>query len=799
MRGYVFLPPWHVSVFPIPIGPLDPQVFVGCLWKFSHSGSDDTFIVAIGATGAYISSNSGASFTVTTTGLTYIANISGSRVFTNGAVSVSSPPGGTKTVWLAAALCDATNACQYYVYFSTVAPYTTFTIMSPAEPTTTEGTHQVGLGSQADPNLALFADPVDPTVVYIGGTTQPVGGSGSFPNSIGATGYTARLFRGSRTANSWTPLTHSGTTSNSAPHADARGFAYDYASGNLVHTNDGGIYIKTLPRSTVEPKGDWFSVNGNLALAELLSASFHSPTNTLVMGAQDNGAIVTQPSETRGDGSTSGKVFMSGDGGYTYIDTTNPTAPRFFMTTQNLYGLSYALPTSIATCNNWYSACGTSNWYAFNASHPLGQNPTPFQPYLAQHATMSSLVMVCISTPVAACYNMTFPSSFVQLTSRSLDAYAFGGVAANEVPDANVIMGVRFNELYTRNTASAPNGVWATGKPWQVCATLAINPRDFNQALWSCDSLVYYTANFGSSHQDITGNLQAAAGFREASMLIFSTLIVPLPDNTVALIVGTSRGALVAFPPAVTTWMRVGTLAELPLTHVFKMEYDPSSDILTVATLGRSVYQMRTAAVVLQGYKTQTCPFPQVLRDLNPMPPQPPSNTVPTTPVAPSVGPVPAGMTPSGLCPALNGTCQATGSSNWNRWRTFNLTFDASGRTVATLLTNQCPSAAIAYGGISSTVSTIGHISCNTITVPVMGYTGSSLLLLLLVCYLHIYIYIYVCVNEFVSHSFNSSRNHRIAMIQYRLMILFSFSRPRSSCICSRTFACVKHVCHSGC
>ncbi len=46
----------------------------------------------------------------------------------------------------------------------------------------------VGLGPQPNPNMALLADPIDSTVVYIAGTLQPVGGSGSFPNSLGATG-----------------------------------------------------------------------------------------------------------------------------------------------------------------------------------------------------------------------------------------------------------------------------------------------------------------------------------------------------------------------------------------------------------------------------------------------------------------------------------------------------------------------------------------------------------------------------------------------------------------------------------
>ena len=45
--------------------------------------------------------------------------------------------------------------------------------------------------------------------------------------------------------------------------------------------------------------------------------------------------------------------------------------------------------------------------------------------------------------------------------------------------------------------------------------------------------------------------------------------------------------------------VRVGTYAEFPLVNVMQMVYDVANDILTVATLGRSVYRLTGAKTVL--------------------------------------------------------------------------------------------------------------------------------------------------------------------------------------------------------
>jgi hypothetical protein len=112
-------------------------------------------------------------------------------------------------------------------------------------------------GGQGGIHLSILADIDDPFVVYIGGDRQ----ERDFPNSLTATDFSGRLFRGDAsipalganvsvtvgvTGSQWSPLTHLGTLSNSSPHADSREMAFD-ANGDLIESDDGGVYRRVAP------------------------------------------------------------------------------------------------------------------------------------------------------------------------------------------------------------------------------------------------------------------------------------------------------------------------------------------------------------------------------------------------------------------------------------------------------------------------------------------------------------------------------------------------------------------------
>src|SRR5207247_1291604 len=115
-------------------------------------------------------------------------------------------------------------------------------------------------GGQASTNLTLAADPGNANLVYIAGDRQPDNEFGNpnpgapFPaNSVGATNYSARIFRGNRSvlptgavpSPQWTPLTNNGTNNNSSPHADSR--AMVIGAGTLLYAGDGGIFNENDP------------------------------------------------------------------------------------------------------------------------------------------------------------------------------------------------------------------------------------------------------------------------------------------------------------------------------------------------------------------------------------------------------------------------------------------------------------------------------------------------------------------------------------------------------------------------
>jgi hypothetical protein len=177
----------------------------------------------------------------------------------------------------------------------------------------------------------LGADPNVATRVYIGGGRQEL----PFQSEIGAATFTANLWRGetqnpvTNKANDpnkssfyrsiqWTPITNdpvttldpvtqlgrenqqtnnqkngtvawpnnSFTGNGTAPPADTRELLID-SNGRLLYGSGGGFY--TLPAPTTGTS-DWVSVNGNLGLGQLWSASWDTANNVAVGGFQDTGA-----------------------------------------------------------------------------------------------------------------------------------------------------------------------------------------------------------------------------------------------------------------------------------------------------------------------------------------------------------------------------------------------------------------------------------------------------------------------------------------------------------------------------
>ncbi len=188
-------------------------------------------------------------------------------------------------------------------------------------------------GGQGTIHFAMLADPVNPSLVYVGGDRQPglnegTGAGPFFPNSIGANDFSGRLFRGDASqplGSQWVHLTHSnslgaaggGTASSSAPHADSREMVFD-ADGNIIEVDDGGIYRRTSPQTNL---GDWFSVIGDLQVTEAHDVAYDAVSNTAIIGNQDTGTT-QQPF----DGATVWESISTGDGGDVVVDDVSGAA-----------------------------------------------------------------------------------------------------------------------------------------------------------------------------------------------------------------------------------------------------------------------------------------------------------------------------------------------------------------------------------------------------------------------------------------------------------------------------------------
>jgi hypothetical protein len=206
-------------------------------------------------------------------------------------------------------------------------------------PTTVEnsGTQGIHPGGQGGLHFSMTADPANSNLVYIGGDRQPDGLPGAqFPNSIGANDYSGRLFRGDAslgTGSQWTPLTHSGTASNSAPHADSRELRFD-SNGSLLESDDGGIFRRL---SHTDNTGDWMSVNGDLMINEQHDTAYDSTSSIAISGNQDNGT-----SKQNMFASTTWDNIGSGDGGDVVVDTLSLSGSNQslrYISSQNMGGL----------------------------------------------------------------------------------------------------------------------------------------------------------------------------------------------------------------------------------------------------------------------------------------------------------------------------------------------------------------------------------------------------------------------------------------------------------------------------
>jgi photosystem II stability/assembly factor-like uncharacterized protein len=475
---------------------------------------------------------------------------------------------------------------------------TTWTAMS--LPVTNEGV-PVGIhpGAQGSIHLSIVADPADANIVYIGGDRQPLfnegsGGPTSFPNSLGARDFSGRIFRGDASqpaASQWVHLTHSsslgapggGTASGTAPHADSREMTFD-SRGDLIETDDGGIYKRINPRSNT---GDWISLNGDLQTAEIHDVAYDTLADVAFSGNQDTGV----PIQLVPSGLTWSSL-LTADGGDMAVDTISiPDTSVRYSSNQNLGNFNRTFWDK----NNEFLG------FAFPARTVIGGGPNPTRQFVTPvvvNALNGARILIGAANGVYESFDrgdtITRVLPGIAVNGTGVDPLAYGAAG-----NADIIYAGSTDRVFIRTGPPPANLVQsatfpATGTGATV-TDIVIDPDDANTAFVSTINAVYRTTNAGASWTNVTGNL---LGLNPLTVRSIAYVSGAAGD---AVVVGTTNGIYFASQASgFGTWSRLGTA--LPTVPVFDLYYDRADDVLIAGTMGRGAWKLFEASkVVLSG------------------------------------------------------------------------------------------------------------------------------------------------------------------------------------------------------
>jgi subtilisin-like proprotein convertase family protein len=454
-------------------------------------------------------------------------------------------------------------------------------------PGTTENSGFQGLhpGGQGFIHRSMVADPIDVNIVYVGGDRQPdaleLNGSGQqFPNSIGAMTYSGRLFRGDASlpvGSQWSPLTHSGTASNTAPHADSRDLAFD-VDGALIEVDDGGVYRMLAPRTT---SSDWISANGNIQNSEIHSSDYDSNTHTSIAGLQDNG--------------TGSQAFLAekkwnsvlgGDGGDVAVDAISLAAQN-----QSIRYTSFQF-------------LGGFNRQVFNQDNQ-SLSRIFFNPVVVSGAAFIPKFL----TPIALNGNnplrMVFGGensvyeSFDQ--GDTISEVGAGIIVSTRIGTKNIAYGNNFdddilyvggfvpgvsNGVYVRTTAGGPLVFKYAASTGDVNGVV-VNDNVASEAFLVENARIMRTVDSGNNWTDITGDFATA----HEGIAVGEIRTIEFIDGFSfdALIVGTDKRTFwTTSNVGYTDWERFGAL--IPPVPIYSLEYNKEADVLVAGTMGRGQY-----------------------------------------------------------------------------------------------------------------------------------------------------------------------------------------------------------------
>ena len=541
----------------------------GTSFALASDPSDPTRLYAhVGTSGIYRSTDTGATWSK-------VSNAAIGALLTAGTVNVKISVGFHDNVYVAIA-----GGRQLTGLFRSGNGGSTWTALD--LPSTLEvggvvfGIHP---GGQASIHLSLAADRDSENVVYIGGDRQvgsdeAIGSAPPWPNAIGATDYSGRIFRvdASRPEGSQaTHMTHTNTASRSAPHADSRDMAVD-PNGDLLETDDGGIYRRTDPLSNT---GDWLSMNGDLQIAEFHSAVWDPGTRTLLGGAQDTGT----PQQVAPAGVAWGSV-STGDGGAVLAGHTAPG----FSTRYSSYNRLFDFRREVFDAAGVLQSRTVVSLVVVGGGSPL--LPEFYTPIELNQADPTRLILGAANSVYESDDEgdtIVEVGPGIQVNAGLPTTYA-SPIAYGSAANPDLLYVGAANDVFVR-TAAHPSPLTASPSypSTGAVAGIAVPSAEPQTAYVVEAAKVYRTSDAGGSWTDITGGLLALGG----AVLHCVTYCPDLDGGSV--VVGTNAGVFAAAGPGFT-WSKLG--AGLPAAPVLRLKYLASDRVMAAGTLGRGLWTL---------------------------------------------------------------------------------------------------------------------------------------------------------------------------------------------------------------
>lgn len=528
-----------------------------------------TFATLVGGTnGVYRSLDTGATWAK-------VSNAAMDAVLTNSASNTEFAVGLNNNVY-----CGIVNPGRLAGLFRSGDGGTTWTAMD--RPRT--GPNNVGIhpGAQGSIHMSILADRTNHNLVYLGGDRQPftleegLPFPPQFPNSIGANNFSGRLFRCDASlapGSQCTPLTHIGTASNSSPHADSREMTFD-ANGNIVETDDGGVYRRTSPATAA---GNWFSIVGDLQVTEVHDNSFDTLADVGFVGTQDN----DDPHQNAPD-DTEWFVLLSGDGGDTAVDNQT-LAPDQSIRYDSAQGLQ-------AFVRTFWDATNDLLGFVFPNLAPLDGAPR----CSGQFTTPVEINAIQPTRLIFGCANGTYETfdqgdtirriSTVVINGSGVEPVSYGGVGN---PDLLVVGSG--DRVFIRTAAHpAPltqNATYPGTGTGRTVRDTVIDPGNANAFYLTNLTQVFQTLDGGTTWTDVSGNIQSFA-----PIALRGIEYIPRGSND-ALVVSTFNGIYVSYEAdGFDVWSPLGT--GMPNVPIFDLDYDAENNVLVAGTLGRGTWKL---------------------------------------------------------------------------------------------------------------------------------------------------------------------------------------------------------------